>query len=426
MFARDPLSFLTRVAKEHGDIAFLRLGGSDAYFITHPDLVREMFTVQRAKFEITSLRSRLEMFLGKGLVTSRGELHARQRRLMQPVFRKSRIDSYAGLIAEHAERHCERWQPGDELNFSAEMMNLTMVVAAKALFDHDVRDNADTFSHGLSSVLEFFSEIMSPFLYFKVKFPLPSTLRFRKGVRELDEVIYGIIEHRRRHPTGGQDLLTLLMEAKDDETNVFMNERQLRDELVTLLSAGHETTANLLGWTVYQLAQHPTAQAKLRAEVKQALSGRTRVEAADAARLPYARQVVLEGLRLYPPAWLVGRLALSEVTLGSYTVPKGANVLTSQYVMHRDARVFDDPESFRPERWTEPFMKSLPLGAYFPFSAGDRHCIGENFAWLEAILVLATLVDRWRFELVPGQSIKPKPSITLRPNTGIRVRVHKW
>jgi cytochrome P450 len=425
-FARDALGLLASTAKEYGDFAFLRLGGSDVYFVTNPELVRDMLTVQRAKFEIASLRSRLEIVLGKGMLTSRGELHARQRRLMLPVFRKTKIDSYAGLMAEYAERHCERWQPGGELDFSAAMQKLTMVVAAKTLFDYEAEDNADTVARSLATLLGFFSQIMSPFLYASLKFPLPSTLRFRKARRELDAVVYGIIEHRRKHGSGSEDLLTLLMQAKDDETNVFMSEQQLRDELVTLLLVGHETTANALSWTLYLLAQHPQLQVKLHAEVKQVLAGRSRVEAADVGRLAYARQVILEALRLYPPVWIVGRHALSEVKLGQYTVPKGANVLTSQFVVHRDPRTFDDPHGFRPERWTEQFMKSLPLGAYFPFSAGERHCIGEGFAWLEAVIILATLAHRWRFELVAGQTIRPLPTITLRPNTGIRVRPHRW
>jgi cytochrome P450 len=213
------------------------------------------------------------------------------------------------------------------------------------------------------------------------------------------------------------------MQAKDDQTQAQMTEKQLRDELLTLLIAGHETTANLLAWTFYLLAQAPEADAKLHAEARALLGGRAAFTAADTDVMKYAKQVILEGLRLYPPGWFVGRAALAEVKLGAYTLPKGAMVILSQYVMHRDARYFEQPERYRPERWSEQFQEHLPRGAYFPFSAGDRHCIGEGFAWQEALLLLATLAERWRFELVPGQEIRPKPSVTLRPNRPIRAIV---
>jgi cytochrome P450 len=213
------------------------------------------------------------------------------------------------------------------------------------------------------------------------------------------------------------------MQAKDDETNAYMNGRQLRDELFTLFAAGQETMANALGWTLYLLARHPEAQARLHAEVTSALAGRARLDAPDAARLPYARQVFMEVLRLYPPVWFVGRRSLSDVRLGQYELPAGTNLLLSQYVAHRDARFFEAPESFRPERWTDSFVKSLNHGAYFPFSAGERHCIGESFAWLEAMLALSTLLARWRFEPASGPEVGIKTSITLRPNPGIHARV---
>ena len=420
-FSRDPLRFLEGL-RAFGDMSFLRLGGTDVYFINHPDLIRDVLMAQRQRFEISTMRRRLEVGLGKGLLTSRGDLHARQRRLMQPVFRKSKIESYAGFMAGYTERQVAGWRDGDELDITGEMMKLAMMIVAKTLFDHEVEGESDHISSNLAAALEFFAGMMSPLLYVKLKLPLPSTRRFRNAKRDLDAVIYRMIEHRRAHPTGGDDLLTLLMQATDDETNEHMDELQLRDELMTLFMAGHETTANALSWTLYLLSHHPAEQEALHAEVSALMGERPRVTPADIGRLPYARQVVLEGLRLYPPAWFVGRNALEDVELGGYTIPKGSNLLMSQYLMHRDGRYFAEPERFDPARWTPRFMESVPRGAFFPFSAGDRHCIGESFAWLEALLVLATIVRRWRFELVPGQKIRPKPSITLRPETGIRVR----
>jgi cytochrome P450 len=411
------------MARQYGDIANFRLGGVDAYFVSHPDLVREVLIAQRASFTLSPLRKRLEMVVGQGLFTSEGELHARQRRLMQPVFRKSRIEAYARHMVSLAQHTRDRWAPGAEIDLAAEMMKLTMFIAAKTLYDHDIEGESDSVSRNLATLLGSFARLMSPFLRPALRLPLPSTLRVRKAIRELDEVIYGMIEQRRASAASGQDLLSLLMQAKDDQTQAQMTEKQLRDELLTLLIAGHETTANLLAWTFYLLAQAPEADAKLHAEARALLGGRSAFTTADTDAMKYGKQVILEGLRLYPPGWFIGRAALTEVTLGAYTLPKGAMVIMSQYVMHRDARFFEQPESFRPERWSEQFQERLPRGAYFPFSAGDRHCIGEGFAWQEALLLLATLVERWRFELLPGQRIRPKPSVTLRPDRPIRAFV---
>jgi len=422
-FTRDPLAFLSGVADRYGDISCFTLGGIEAYFVRHPDFVREVLITQRASFTLSPLRKRLSAVVGHGLFTSEGELHARQRRLMQPVFRKSRIEAYAGSIAELSRRTRDRWQSGAEIDLTEESMKLTMLVAARALFDDDIGGDAKAVSSDLAVLLEFFTRISSPFLGLWLKLPLRSTLRFHAAVRDLDAVIYRMIERRRGAAGAGNDLLSLLMQAKDDETNVFMTQRQLRDEILTLLIAGHETTANLLGWTLYLVSQNDACAERLHAEARSVLGGRPGFVAADTERLAYGRQVIQEGLRLYPPGWFIGRAALAEVRLGNYTLPKGAVVLMSQYVMHRDARFFEQPELFAPERWQGDFLERLPRGAYFPFSAGDRHCIGEGFAWQEALLILATLVERWKFELVPGQRIRPKPSVTLRPDRPIRMVV---
>jgi cytochrome P450 len=422
-FARDPLAFLTGVADQYGDIANFRLGGLDVFFVRHPDYIREVLITQRTSFTMSPLRAKLNAVVGEGLLTSRGELHARQRRLIQPVFRKSRIEAYAGQMAELSLRMREQWQPGSVIDIMNEMMKLTMLIAAQALFDHDIGDETQKVSRNLGILLEFFTRLSSPFLKVSLWLPLPSSLRFKKAVRDLDVVIYDMIERRKLAAGSGTDLLSLLMQAKDDETNVYMTEKQLRDEVLTLLIAGLETTANVLAWTFYLLAQRPDAEQRLHDEARAVLGGRAAFTAADIDRLAYARMAMQEGLRLYPPGWFIGREAQTDVKLGGYTVPKGAMVMMSQYVMHRDARFFEEPERFKPERWEGDFQDRLPRGAYFPFSAGDRHCIGEGFAWQEALLVLATLVERWRFELVPGQHIRPRPSVTLRPDGPIKMIV---
>lgn len=422
-FTRDPLRFFSGLASKYGDISSFTLGGARAFFVCHPDYIREVLITQRTHFTLSPLRKRLIAVVGHGLFTSEGDLHARQRRLMQPVFRKSRIEAYAGSIAELSRRTRDRWQPGTEIDLTDETMKLTMLVAARALFEDDIEADAEAVSSNLAVLLEFFTRISSPFLGLWLKLPLPSSRRFHTAVRDLDAVIYRMIARRRNAGATGVDLLSLLMQAKDDETNVVMTEKQLRDEILTLLIAGHETTANLLGWTLYLLSQDAESDARLHSEVRNVLGGRPGFVAADAERLPFARQVILEGMRLYPPGWFVGRAALSDVRLGPHVVPKGSVVLMSQYVMHRDGRYYDEPERFKPQRWEDNFQDRLPRGAYFPFSAGDRHCIGKGFAWQEALLILATLIERWKFELVPGQVIRPKPSVTLRPDTPIRMTV---
>lgn len=423
-FSRDPLGFLSGVARRYGDISYFRLGDVRVFFVNRPEYIWEILVTQRANFEISTMRGRLEPVLGTGMLTSRGGLHARQRRLMQPVFRKSRIESYAQVMADYARSTRDGWRDGQEVDITDELMKLAMSLVAKTLFGHDIEEDSDSVSRNLGVLMGFFTRLMSP-LRFSLKLPLPSTFRFRRALSELDAVVYRMIEQRRRNPAGSDDLLSLLVQAKDDETQTQMTEKQLRDEVFSLLMAGHETTANALGWALYLLAQHPEADERLYREVKAAIGGRRRFEPSDLDRLPYARLIITETLRMYPPAWFVGRTALADIKLDGFTIPKGASVLMSQFVMHRDGRFFEDPARFQPERWTESFNSGLPRGAYFPFSAGDRHCLGEGFAWLEALLALATLVERWKFELVAGQDIRPRPSITLRPNTAIRMIVRE-
>ncbi len=420
---RDPLGFLAEVGRRYGDIAYFRLGGMHAYYLSHPDHIREVLFTQRASFTLSPLRQKLVPVLGHGLFTSKGELHARQRRLMQPVFRKSRINAYAACMTDLTRHARDRWPAGGEIDIAEEMMHLTMYIAAKALFDHDIEGDSDIISENLEILLEYFTRMMSPFLSLALALPLPSTHRFRKAVRDFDSVIYKMIERRAANPSEGEDLLALLMRATDDETKSQMTAKQLRDELVTLLIAGHETSANVIAWTLYMVAQCPEVDAQLHAEARALLAGRRAFDAADVERMPYTRKVVSEGLRMYPPGWFIGREALSGVSIGTYTIPKGGVVLMSQYIMQRDARFYEEPERFMPARWTPEFMERLPRGAYFPFSGGDRHCIGEGFAWQEALLILATLMERWKFELVAGQNIRPKPSVTLRPDAPIRMRV---
>jgi cytochrome P450 len=424
-FARDPLSFLSDVARRYGDVAFFKLADVPVYFLSRPDYIWDVLVTQRAKFEISTMRRRLEPVLGTGMLTSRGDLHAQQRRLMQPVFRKSRIESYGEIMSEHTRSMCAGWRDGEEINVSAELMKLTIGIVAKTLFGHEIKEDSDAVSGNLSILMEYFTKLLSP-TRVTLHLPLPSSLRFHKALRDLDAVVYRIIERRKHAPTAGTDLLSLLVQAQDDETHVQMTEKQLRDEVFSLLMAGHETTANAMGWSLYLLAQHPEAYERIRVEARDVLAGRSHFLPADLDRLPYARSVIMETMRLYPPGWFVGRTAVEEVDVAGYKIPRGTSVLMSQFVAHRDSRYYDAPLQFRPERWKEGFAESLPRGSYFPFSAGDRHCLGEGFAWLEVLLGLATVVSQWKLELVPGQRIRPWASVTLRSNANMRMIARSW
>ena len=412
------------MARRYGDLSHFRLGNIPVYFASHPDLVREVLITQRASFALSPMRLKLAHVLGQGLLTSQGDLHARQKRLLTPVFRKGSIAAHAATIVRHSARLRDRLRDGDEVALDAEMMNLTVLIAALAFFDDDIAPNAASFSGNLEFLAGKFTWITSPFSRIYLALPLPATRRFRRAVRELDAVFADMIARRRGSRSGG-DLLSLLMQATDDETNVHMTERQLRDEVLTLLIAGHETTANLLTWTLYLVAGDPEVDRRIHDEVRAVLSGRAGLGAEDADRLAYTRCVIQEGLRLYPPGWFVGRQAKADVQLGGYRVPAGSMVMLSQYVVQRDPRFYDDPERFKPERWEGDLLERLPRGAYFPFSAGDRHCIGEGFAWQEAVLVVATLLERWRFCRIPGQEVGTRPSVTLRPDRAVRMTVRE-
>jgi len=422
-FSRDPLDFLRTTGERFGDISLFRLGRTRVYFLRHPDHIREVLISRRASFTISPLREKIIPVVGNGLLTSRGEFHARQRRLIQPVFRKSRIEAYASAMGELSGGLRAAWAPGMSVDIGAEMMKLTMLIAARALFAHDIGAEAQRMSHSIDTALEFFTRLGSPLLRLELALPLPSTLRLRAAIAELDRVIYGMIARRRASGAAGEDLLSLLMRATDDDTHAGMDDKQLRDEILTLLLAGHETNANVLAWTLYLLAQDPESERRVHEEAHSLLAGRRAFGTGDADRLPFTRHVMQEGLRLYPPGWFVGRLALEDVPVGGHAIPRGAMVLMSQYVTHRDARFYEDPDRFKPGRWEDGLEERLPRCAYFPFSAGDRHCMGEGFAWQEALLILATLIAHWRLELVSGQTIRPRPSVTLRPDGPIKMIV---
>jgi len=425
-FRRDPISFMDHVAREYGDIVYFKLGPQDVYFLNHPDFIKDVLVTHHQSFIKGRALQRSKRLLGEGLLTSEGEFHRRQRRLAQPAFHRQRIASYASVMTDYSERAMQRWHDGETLDISQEMMRLTLAIVGKTLFDADVEAEAQEIGAALTVVMDLFDALLMPFSELLEKLPLPQNKRFQKARERLDATIYRIINERRQSREDQGDLLSMLLLAQDeeDQSGGGMTDEQVRDEAMTIFLAGHETTSNALTWTFYLLSQHADVEAKLHEELDQILEGRMPVMD-DVARLKYTEMVLTEAMRLYPPAWAVGRLSVKEHEVGGYLVPSGSLVLLSQYAMHHDARFFPEPERFDPLRWTTEARESRPQFSYFPFGGGPRRCIGEGFAWMEGILLIATLAQKWRMRLVPDQRVEVRPVITLRPKHGMRMTLAK-
>jgi cytochrome P450 len=423
---RDPLAFLTALRDRYGDIARVPLGGETLYLFSHPDLVRDVLVTNHRNFHKGRGLERAKRLLGHGLLTSEGEIHLRQRRLSQPAFHRQHITAYGATMAAYTAARRDRWRAGTTIDAHAEMMALTLAIVGKTLFDADVENEAAEIGEAITTAFESFNVgFFLPFGQILQRLPLPATIRFRKARARLDATIYRLIDERRRTPTDRGDLLSMLLVAQDTEGDGGgMSDLQLRDEAMTIFLAGHETTANALTWTLYLLSQHPDVEARMHAEIDAALGARLPA-ADDLALLPYTRMVLAESMRLYPPAWIVGRRALAPFEAAGYTIPARSIVLACQYVMHRDPRWFPDPDRFDPERFAPDRHADRPRFAYFPFGGGPRICIGEQFAWMEGVLALATIAQRWRLRLVPGHAVALQPIITLRPKFGMRMTVEQ-
>lgn len=421
---RDPLGFLTGVARNYGDVARFRLGPVFLHVVNDPELIRTVLVTRAEAFHKGRGLERAKRLLGEGLLTSEDAFHLRQRRLMQPAFRHQRISGYATVMADYAERATGRWEPGETRDVHREMMRLTLAIVGKTLFDADVEEEAAEIGAALTESLELFNRLFTlPFGELLEKLPIPANRRFARARNRLDTTIARLIAERRRDPGERADLLTLLLLAQDTEGDGGgMNDAQLRDEAMTIFLAGHETTANALTWTWYLLSQNPDVEKRFHEEVDSVLGARL-PGASDVPRLPYTRMVLAESMRLYPPAWIIGRRAIVDQELGGWRIPSGSIVTASQWITHRDPRFFPDPERFDPSRFTPEAEAARPKFAYFPFGGGPRVCIGEGFAWMEGILLLATIGRRWRMLLAPGYSVALSPSITLRPRHGMAMEL---
>ena len=430
-FSRDRLSFLRGLARDHGDIAqFRAVGPQRVFLLNHPDLIREVLVTQQRSFHKGRALERAKRLLGNGLVTSEGDFHLRQRRRVSPALHRQRLAGYGEVMAQFGERTQARWRDGETLDIGAHMMALTLAVAGKTLFGSDVEDEAADIGAALTDALAMFGWAMLPFTEYLERLPLPFVRKFDRARARLDATIYRIIDERRRTNEDTGDLLSMLLLARDTEADGgHMSDEQIRDEAMTIILAGHETTANALTWAWYLLSHHPEVEARLHAEVDAVLapdgSAPRLPNADDVVRLPYTRMVVAEAMRLYPPVWALGRRAIEDVEIGGFFMPARSLVIASSFITQRDARWWSDPERFDPERWTPEASEKRPKFSYYPFGGGTRICLGEHFAWMEAVMMLALMSSRWRLRLVPGHRVDVSPGVTLRPKYGMLMTAHR-
>ncbi|HXJ94541.1 MAG TPA: cytochrome P450 [Terriglobia bacterium] len=418
---REDVKFASRVAREYGDIVFVRVVNIPTYLISHPRYIEEVLVTNYRNFiKAVYLRESRRLF-GEGLLTSDGDTWLRERRIGQRAFRHEHIDTYAETIVAYTERMLESWEAGEVHDVHQRMMRLTLEIIARVLFGRDLADEIEDATAAINVYLEQFADRFGMYAV-PEWIPTPGNLRYLRAMRGLDGIIYDAIRDGRQSNADETSLLSAFLRAQQ-VYGVQMTDQQLRDEMATLFFTGHETTGLALTWTLFLLGEHLEAGTRLLEELESVLGDRP-VTLRDLSRLPYLDWVIKESLRLYPPAYGVVREALSDCEIGGYTIPKGSTVAMFQWVVHRDPRFFDDPDSFRPERWADDLADRLPKFAYFPFGGGPRVCIGKEFALFEVALVLATIMRRFSFRTVPGHRTWPLPSLTLRPEYGMRMTLH--
>lgn len=419
-FYKDQLGFLTESARKFGDVVRLRFLHVPVCVLNNPEHIEQVFN-SRNFIKPKSLRLPLQRrIFGNGLLSSDGEVWLRERRLTQPAFHRDRLARYADVMVASTEEMLADWKGEESRDVYDDMRELALEIAAKCLFNADMTRDGAIVREVSNTVTKVFASQGGPRWILDNILPTPNNLRFRKAIKQLDKIIYDLISRHREDKAN--DLIAMLLSA-EDEDGTRMSRQQLRDELATLFFASHEAAALVLTWTCYLLARHPDKQDTLVAELRSRLQDRTAPKVADLTALTYTRLVIKEAMRLYPPNRSVGREALNDCEIGDYYVPAGTQLLMSQWVVHRDSRYFKSPEEFLPERWTPEFIRQLPKYAHFPFGGGPRVCIGQDFAIMEAMLVIATMLRRFKLVLVEGQVVEPQPVVLLRPKNGIRVRI---
>lgn len=428
-FRKNPLHFLEQSFREYGALVHLRFGPSrHLYLLTEPDLIKEVLLAKQQHFRKAKGLQTAKAVVGEGILTSEKEKHLRQRRLMQPSFRKDRISAYGEAMVRYADRMTAQWEAGQTRVITEDMMQLTLDIIMETMFGSQLEEEiVGGISRAIDVGMKYVSTRASSFIDLPASLPTKSNREFQEASKLLDGVIFSIIEKRRKQQngeagTGRKDLLSMLLAARDEDGSA-MTDDQVRDEVMTIFLAGHETTANTLSWTWYLLALNPEAERKLHAELDSVLQGRLPTPE-DLDKLEYLQLLLWESMRLYPAVWAINREVVDEVEIGGHTFRPGDTIMMSQYVMHRNPAYYDRPEEFRPERFEGDFMKTIPQFAYYPFGGGPRVCIGNNFAMMEAALIIATVGQRFGLRLADGHPpVELEPLITLRPKNGLSMVV---
>ncbi len=417
----NPIFLFQHLAGTYGDIAHYKIGHHHIVFLNHPDYIREVLVVQNDNFIKERTVQRSKMLLGEGMITSEGGVHRAQRLAAQPAFHRQRIGEYTGVIVEEAARMRDSWRAGEQRDIAADMMHLTLNVVARTLFATDLRQEVYELAAAINRIMGLYNFlVMLPAAEWLVHLRPPGLAAFVRARNRIDAVIYRMIDAHRKSGLDRGSLLDLMIAASPD--NDAESRQSLRDQVITIFLAGYETVANALSWTWYLLSLNPDCESKFHEEVDGILQGKLpTVE--NVPHLRYTESVMAESLRLYPPAWAMGRYARNDFALGEYLLPARTTVLISQFITHRDPRYFPDPLRFDPDRFSPEGKAQRTKFTYFPFGAGVRQCIGESFAWMEGVLILATLAQKWKLRLVPGHKVEPQPLITLRPRYGMRMQV---
>jgi cytochrome P450 len=419
----NPILLFQHLADKYGDIAHYKIGWNHIVFLNHPDYIREVLVVQNDNFIKERTVRRTRMLLGEGMITSEGAQHRQQRQVAQPAFHRQRIPEYAAAMVAEANTMREKWRDGEQRDIAIDMMHLTLNVVARTLFATDLREEANELADAINRIMGLYNFlVMLPAAEWLVRARPPGLAAFVRARKRIDAVVYRMIAAHRRQNRHGSSLLDLMIAASPDQSAV--SEQSLRDQVITIFLAGYETVANALSWTWYLLSQNPDCEHRFHEEIDRELEGRLPAFD-DLSRLRYVEMVLAESMRLYPPAWAMGRSARNDFQLGEYFFPAKTTVLISQFVTHRDARYFPDPLRFDPERFTPEAKSRRAKFTYFPFGAGVRQCIGESFAQMEGVLLLATLAQKWRLRLSPGHPVEPQPLITLRPKFGMKMQVER-
>jgi cytochrome P450 len=417
----NPIILFQDLTQEYGDIVHYKIGWYHIVFLNHPEYIREVLVVQNDNFIKERTVRRSKMLLGEGMITAEGAQHRMQRQVAQPAFHRQRIPEYAATMAREAVRERDGWRHGEQRDIALDMMRLTLNVVAGTLFATDLRNEVAELADAINRIMGLYNFlVMLPAAEWLVHVRPPGLAAFVRARKRIDAVVYRMIEAHRRERSDRGSLLDMMLAASPDRSSE--SEQSLRDQVITIFLAGYETVANALSWTWYLLSQNPDCERRFHEEIDRELHGRAPTFD-DIPRLRYVEMVFAESMRLYPPAWAMGRYARNDFQLGEYFLPAKTTVLTSQFITHRDARFFPDPLRFDPERFTPEAKARRAKFTYFPFGAGVRQCIGESFAWMEGILLLATIGQKWKLNLVPSQIVEPEPLITLRPKYGMQMKV---